>query len=456
MATVRQLDKRNFVLGVINGALFQLSSTFVDSGIVLAPLVLMLMGPSTLWQGLMVSAMGVGWAWPQALMGNFYDRRARRMPYYWWSSAARLACSAAACAVVARLSGAASTRIYYLLATIFFVYATNGSVGTIPFYSIVSDSMPPDRRGLFFGLRWLLGGLLAFAASFLIKGVLSPDSGLPFPRNYAVLFGINFGVLCLSTLAFSVSREPEHSVVNHRVGVWPQLRRSHRLLKRNRNYRLLMISRALGMVSGGLCAPFLVHYARREFGLPDEVVGLYVATVALSGALSNLLWSRLGDRAGNRRVLVIANALALLVPLLALAASVCPQTILGATGPTVLGMRLTWPLTLMALVFLPLGFSSSGSALGQTNYLLDIAPEGRRGTYLGASSGVTLPLAAMPVVGSLVIGSERFVLGFTLAAGLGLAALVATFILEEPRVTPYPQPDRAAVGVCGSVHTGAD
>ncbi len=66
MATVRQLDKRNVVLGVINGALFQLSSTFVDSGIVLAPLVLMLMGPSTLWQGLMVSAMGVGWAWPQA------------------------------------------------------------------------------------------------------------------------------------------------------------------------------------------------------------------------------------------------------------------------------------------------------------------------------------------------------------------------------------------------------
>jgi len=434
MATVRELDKRNFVLGVINGALFQLSATFVDSGIVLAPLVLMLMGPSTLWQGILVSLMGAGWAWPQPLLGNFFERRARRLPYYWGSSAARLACSAAAFAVVAQLDGSDPVRIYVLLTTIFFLYASSGSVGVIPFFTIVSDSMPPDRRGLFFGLRWLFGGLLAFGAGFLVKAVLSDRSGLPFPHNYATLFAINFGVLSVSVLAFSLTREPEHAVLKHRVSVWQQLHRSHRLLKRNRSYRLLMIARSLGMMAGGLCPPFLVHYARREFGLADEVVGIYVAISALSAALANLLWSRLGDRYGNRRVLLVSHTLALLTPVLALTAQVCPQTILGSTGVAVLGVHLTWPLALMALVFLPLGFATSGSALGQTNYLLDIAPEGRRGTYLGASSGVTLPLTAMPLVGALAIGTDRFTLGFALAAVLGLAAWIAAYVLEEPRV----------------------
>ena len=62
--------------------------------------------------------------------------------------------------VVAFLHDSSPTLIFALIAGLFVIYGSCGAVGMIPFMTIVSDSMPASLRGRFFGLRWLIGGLM--------------------------------------------------------------------------------------------------------------------------------------------------------------------------------------------------------------------------------------------------------------------------------------------------------
>ena len=114
-----------------------------------------------------------------------------------------------------------------------------------------------------------------------------------------------------------------------------------------------------------------------------------------------------------------------------------PPTPLGR----VFGVPMTLRLALFALAFVPQGCAMSGMTMAQTNYLLDIAPNRRRATYVAFSSLLGFPLAWWPVAGAFIIGEARFALGFGIAllAAIGTVTLVTR--LREPRAADLAASD---------------
>lgn len=101
-------------------------------------------------------------------------------------------------------------------------------------------------------------------------------------------------------------------------------------------------------------------------------------------ALSNLLWGWLGDRYGNRTVVIGTAITGGLAPLLALLAP------------------LTTPVLFLP-VFASLGATLSGIRLGYTNFILEMAPVELRPTCVALQNTLLTPVSLLPVfVGGLL------------------------------------------------------
>jgi len=423
------LVRRNFALGVVNGVVFIAASAFMEPTAVLPAFVLALTGGGKIWVGIVAALVTCGWFWPQIFLGGFFSTRARLLPFYWVSSVGRVVAILAIAAVVAFAPHGHSAWLFVVVAALFLLYSSSGAVGMIPFFSIVTDSMPANRRGRFFGLRCLMGGLLAMGAGVAVKAILSESHGLQFPQNYVLVFSIAAVLMAISAGAFSLVTEPEHNVQRHKLPLSMEVVRGLRLLRRDRNWRLLMWSRVFGAIAFGSSGPFLVPFALEVLKAPQSVVGAFLTIMAAASAGSNVLWSRIGDRRGNRKLLIWSSATAALPAAIALLSPAVPATPLG----TWFGLPLTLRLAVFSLAFIPLGFAAPGQDIGQTNFLLDIAPERRRSTYLGFSYVVMLPLAWWPVVGALMIGHARFALAFAVGTLAAAATVLIVTRLGEPR-----------------------
>jgi len=68
-----------------------------------------------------------------------------------------------------------------------------------------------------------------------------------------------------------------------------------------------------------MALPFYVVNAREKLDAPAEAVGWFLLAQVLGGVLGNLVWARLVDLAGSRKMLVYCAVISALTPLLAIA-----------------------------------------------------------------------------------------------------------------------------------------
>lgn len=424
------LITRNYVLGIVNGSLFFLFNAFIDLDIVLPGFAWQLTGGRPLWIGVLVSLIGMGWFWPQLFLAPMLATQPRLLPAYRLSAAVRFVALAAAAMVAWSLQQYSPTVALMLIALCYALYSSGGGLSIIPFMTIVSDSVPPQWRGRFFGARYLIGGLLAFAAGFVVKWLLSEASGYKFPHNYALLFTIGVTIAVPSLVAFCLVKEPPRAPQRRRLPIAQELRRGLRLTRRNRNFRRLLVTRGLRSLTLGLTTPFIVPYAVAVLGVTPGAVGLFLGAKVLTYSLSNMLWSRVGDQYGNRRLLVLSATISLVSVALLLGVRFLPAQHVAAVA----GLPLSWRGILICLVFAGIGFSSSGQEIGYTNFLLEMIEERRRSVYLGFFYLYLAPLCWVPLLGALLIGERgEFMLGFSIAAALTLVMTAYTFRLREVR-----------------------
>ncbi|MGQ9731902.1 MAG: MFS transporter [Candidatus Zipacnadales bacterium] len=423
------LVKRNFVLGVVNGGLWQLANAFLHPSTVLPAFVLALGHGEKIWIGIISACIASGWSWPQVILGRYLSTKQRLLPYYWVSAAGRAIVIIVLTLLVASLHDINPGVVFAGVASLFFIYGSCGAIGIIPFHIIVCDSMPASLRGRFFGMRWLSGGLLAMGGGIVVERILSQDRGLPYPQNYVTLFSLAAIVFIASVIAFSFVKEPPHYTQRHQLSMVMEFARGPRLMRRDRDWRLLLGANVLTAIASGLTVPYMAPFALQSLGAPEAVVGVFLSCQASAGAVSNILWSYVGDRRGNRKLLMWSSVAGVLPAILALLALAIPPTPLG----TWFGVPFTLRLAVFALAFVPLGFSMSGTTMGQTNFLLDLAPSQRRPTYLAFSQLVMFPLAWWPVGGAFIIGDSRFAWGFGLAVVASVAACIVVAQLREPR-----------------------
>ncbi|MCJ7668137.1 MAG: MFS transporter [Anaerolineae bacterium] len=405
--------RRNFILGVVNGAFFQFSNAIISPCLVL-PLFVRYLTGSHLLVGLVPSIQDAGWFLPQLVASRYIQQRPQKMVYYGVTAIIRIGSWGLLTLALFTLGGN-RPLLLGIFVSLLVVSSFASGVGGIPFLDIVGKTIPVTRRGSFFGGRNFFGGILAFAGGFIIKYALD-QSGYPFPINFGFLFTLSFLALSVSLFLFTQVVEPVGPVHEGEVALLQQFGRALKIVEKDSRYRRFLFLR-LCLMATQMATPFYILYARERLGIPGGMVGLYLSGMTLVSVGSNLIWSRISDRQSNKLLLQIASILGLSVPLSAL---FIPH-LSGLLSPKNLGY-------LFSVVFLLLGSYSAGVEIGNMNFLLEISPAAERPIYFGfintilgmalvasAVGGVIVEVAGSDVLFSLTLAFYALAIGFSLA-----------------------------------------
>jgi hypothetical protein len=411
------VHRRAFILGVLNGALFQMGMAFVDPSTVL-PAFIAELTRSELAVGAVSAVAAGGWLLPQLVVANYVQVMPRKLPVYRAAAVIRVAVMGAMIAALCLL-GAQPRLILPVFLVLYGVFTFAGGVGAIPFFDVVAKVVPPYRIGSFFGQRLMFGGVLAMAAAVVVRQVLSGKGALGFPRNYIVLFVMGAVAVAAALLCFSLVEEPAGPVEKQRPPLREFLRRAPGVLLRDADFRRVFI---VGLVQGaaGIAAPFYVVFTGVGLGMPRDMLGIYLGFSTMGGIISNFLWAPLSDRYGGKRAMVWVAVVGLLAPATASALALAPLPHRFAG----------WG---FCAVFLLLGAAGSGSAIAYNHYLLEVAPEVMRPTYLGVVNSFSGALVLMPLLGGVLAQVWSFQAVFAIAGAASLAALIGAGRLRDLR-----------------------
>jgi MFS family permease len=406
--------QRNFWLGVTNGIAYNLYIVILSTEVVLALFVSKLTDSNLLISLLVPMELG-SWYFLQFVLSGYLQRQPRGLPLYRSMGIIRVA-AVTLLAVAAFVLPAGPTLLLVFLGG-FAVNSVGAGVAALPFMNVVAKTIPPARRGVYFGWRRFLGGGLGLLGGLLVKAVLAPDFALEFPQNFGLLFGLGSLLLVMLVSSFGLVVEPAEAVDRRVVPLKTRLVRAVRLPRRDSNFGRYLAVRASIVVST-YALPFYTIYAQRALGAPEETVGIYLVGLTLAGVLSNLLLGRLGDRRGTRLLMRLAAGTAALPAAAALLLAWLP--IPGAAK-----------IPAFALVFLLQGVHTTANVIGSSTYLLELDASVERVLYIGVAHGaVGLAVFGSPLGGAIVDGLG-FVPLFLVSLAGGLGAVLLALGLEE-------------------------
>ncbi|RKY92160.1 hypothetical protein DRQ15_03070 [candidate division KSB1 bacterium] len=401
----------NFGMGLLHGVFFTGGMAFSNPSAVL-PVFLNVFTRSRIAVGLLSTVMNISSVLPQLWVANKIETKVHKKPILVMALIVRALCWGFLGLITYLFSGSHPLTVVLALFFLLGIFSLMGGVAVVPFMDIWGKAIPPTLRGRFFGHRQLWGGLLAFGVGFVVKRILG-NQRIAFPDNYALLFLFSFIFIAISYVALGSVKEPMEAVRKKPTAFRDFLRRTLHILRSNENYRTFLIVQILAG-AGGIALPFYVLYAKNIIGVKAEMIGLFISAQMLGGTLSNLLWAYVSDYVGNKRVIQTAVFIASSMPLIALSASKGSQ----------------W---LFVVVFVLMGFSTAGSSIGYTNFLLDIAPTGERPTYVSLNGTLTFPIMVYPLIGGVIANYLSYRSLFVVAMMLTLVGAILSMFLKEPR-----------------------
>lgn len=400
--------RRNYRFGVLNGALFQAGEGFIDSTTVIPVFVSRLTSSSALI-GLCASLGDVGWFLPQFAVAPWLARFPRLLWVYRRAATVRALALGVLAALTLPLARSHPGALLGVFLLCYGVYAFGAGIAAIPFVEVVSKTIPRERLGAYWSQRLFWGGLLAAGAGLIVREV----SRFEDPRiGYAILFSLAMVLVSIGYALFSAIREPAGPTGEAGGTPLGHLREGWDLLRRDPPFRRLFLART--SLSLWLTAsPFMVLFAVRDLGGGPRAVGSFLFARVAGAVLSNLAWQPLSRRYGNRALMRIA-------------ALGCSAVALAAAGVAVASpWALGWldaRTSVMALEAVACvgGAVQSGMIVGFASLLIELAPHGRRHSFVSLMNSFLGVTMLLPTVGGALVDWFNAPLVFMLCAAAAL------------------------------------
>ena len=239
---------------------------------------------------------------------------------------------------------------------------TAGSLPQLP-KSLPWVTTSPKYRRFWASVARVLGWTQAiafvvqFGVSFLVTWGLS-SAAPTFPQNYALLFGLAALGLLISVGALTFFKEPVGEVSNNVSRQLNMSAHARHILKNDRAFRQSAIVRVL--IGGVMLAiPFYSVHAIKHLGLPDDLLGVFLAAQTIGGVVSALVTGAISERYGARIVIRITLFSALVPPILGILLN-----LIGPQGGAILIIG-------NILIFAALGAGDGSFLLGFLQYIID-------------------------------------------------------------------------------------
>jgi len=411
--------RRNFWCLVSDFAFFGVAMAFISQSTVI-PGFLSTLGASSALIGLTSTLQNAGWLLPQLFVARYLANKPLQKPYIVWPAAVGRTLYLILAVVLWLTGGQPSGLILAFTVTILVLFAVADAMASVPWFELFSKVIPPTRRGRLTGTGQALSGVLGFMVGAAVEWVLSAR-GPVFPLNYVTLFLCGFVMVLLSLLALWLAVE-ERSEAAAKNPTWGEyLPKLWGVLKNDRHFRRYTIARQLAGLSG-LATPFYMTYALTKLNLPIQVAGRYTSIGVIGSIVAAVAMGWVNERYGSKRAIHVAIGMVTVVPLLALA---IPRMV---TNPT-------WLAWAYGLVFLASSASMSCMMPSWVTYVLELAPEGERPTYVGLANTLNGLTTVFSTIGGLILvwtKGNYNVLFVATFVGL-LLAWPLPFGLPEPR-----------------------
>ena len=405
----------NFAMGLFHGIFIKASEAFNNPSIVL-PLFLDHFHLSRTMIGLFSAIFGptgggMAGALPQFFVASKMESKSKKKPLLNLAVTIRAVCWGLI-ALVAYFFAVSSPGITVSsLLVLLLVFTFMGGVAVVPMLDIWAKSIPADSRGRFFGLRNLLGSIMAICAGFGAKWILGNDK-IIFPYNFALMFFLAFLFMSISYLALGSTREPKEEVRKKSLPFGKFLQKIAARLKSDKNFRNFLIVQILNG-AGALAFPFYVLYAKDVMKTGQNLTGYFIVAQITGGIFSNFIWTHFSDKMGSKKVLEISTFVGFLIPL----------------AVFLLPMNLN---VMFVPLFFLIGFSMAGRKVGNAKFSLDIAPQKDRLVYISSSGTFKFPTMVFPLLGGIISQFLSYRFLFITTFILLTAAYLLTLKLEEP------------------------
>ncbi|OGC75928.1 MAG: hypothetical protein A2145_06625 [candidate division Zixibacteria bacterium RBG_16_40_9] len=399
--------KRNFILGISNGIFFNVGLAFLSGSTVL-PVFMAHLTDSKVLIGLATSIENIGWHLPQLFVAAATIHYSKQLGVYTQAAILRAIAFLGIVIAIFILGDKNHTFLLILFFVLFTFFSVSGGLAAVSFIDIVGKTIPPNKRGTYFGMRMFFGGGLAALSGILVENILRSYA---FPTNFGLLFSLALLTVILGLGSFALVKEPILSNSRPHKSLKENCSEAFSLFQTDATYKLLFLVRiTIGAFS--LAYPFYILYAQKTLNIEPEAAGIFLSFEMLGYLISNILWAYLSNRINNRLVLLLSAVCSVLPPLIALA-----------------NLVFTLPLVIYALVFFFLGATNSGLFVGFFNYLLEIAPEEKRPLYVGFIHTVIFPTYFLSTLGGVIIQLTSFNFLFVLTLLLGLVSIHLSYRL---------------------------
>ncbi len=406
-STPVEFSKKNFTLGVLNGIFYHFSEAFRDRHFVM-PVFILILTDSKIMVGVAAAIISAGWFLPQVFFTRWASTHQYKMPLYRVAAFIRICTWILITITVCFIGKGPSILVSSIFFLFLFIAYGTGGLGGIPFMDIVAKSIPYERRSIFFAMRFILGGVVAFIAGFLVKFILSSKSSISFPNNFCILFCISAIFTTIALVTFFFMKEPPSKLNhNHTASRNFFLHSIKALLKDNNFIRFYIYRIFTGF--GLMSIPFIIPFGIEKLQIEKSDAGIYLAIASFLGILSNFIWQKISRKFGNKRVLLNTALLFSLIFGLLILIFFLSNFNIG----TFWGLSISHVLFSLSAVLIMVTLFSD--RMGYFNYLLDLAPEDSRSIYVGFMNSLVTPIMLLPLLGGFISGFSfklLFILSF--------------------------------------------
>ncbi|PIN90549.1 hypothetical protein COU57_03350 [Candidatus Pacearchaeota archaeon CG10_big_fil_rev_8_21_14_0_10_32_14] len=316
------------------------------------------------------------------------------------------------------LKGALNSFYAVTLLILFYtIYSVFGSLAGPPWFSLLGDLAPEKGRGKYFSKRNRINGSVAMIAALIASFFLDymKELGLVI-IGFVILFAISCLGRFLSGFIFTKHYYPKLEMKKEHYFSFRQF------IKKapGNNYGKFVIFVGMMNIFVHFSGPFFTVYMLEEL----HYSYLWFTLVNLAGSLFTILsipfWGEIGDRYGNRTLLVIGSLIVPIIPIFWL-----------FSGN---------PIYLILTAQLASGIGWAAFNLGASNFIYDSVTPQRRGlcvSYYNMINGISIFIGAM--AGGLVaqyvhLSFMNVFLFIFLISGIGRAIVSLTMLRKIKEV----------------------
>jgi len=415
---VARLFRHNAIVNTLDISFFFMADSFWAINTIM-PVFAATMTDSPFIIGLMPAIVNAGWFLPQMFMAKrvskmsevvtFGKRLARleRIPYLFF-------------VILALLLPVIGNKIGLIALILVMIWrGVGGGMSALPWQETMARVIPLSHRARFFGFSRVIGQLFGIVGSAIMALILAR---VDYPYNYALGFGVAVVVQWISYAFYHQNREPDLSIPydqdKQNCATLETKNTAQRkpaaandaplpglmdILRKDRNFRLYIIARALSFI-GNMATAFIAVYAIQTFKLNDEQAAIFTGVLFAAAIFGYALWGAIGDRIGPKKIVVISFVFWVVSLLIAI---------------------FTTTIWVYYLVFVFFGIYAAGIGVGDSMLIMELSDERLRPTYLGMArtlTGAFLLLA--PVLAGWLVEDYGYNLMFWVALGFTVISTV--------------------------------